>query len=136
MVRVEGNWPVSKPRTISVPPSVPNSGSNMGHGDQIKRSRPYIPMLAFCRCNFFVSLGFNAKSILASVAAKLKESPLCSITITGYPAASKVSQAVCNKRTEAIRIYLMNNEGISADRLSVNCEVGGGDANTIDLKVK
>jgi outer membrane protein OmpA-like peptidoglycan-associated protein/opacity protein-like surface antigen len=82
------------------------------------------------------TLNADAKSILASVAGKLKESPLCTITITGYPAASKASQAVCNKRTEAIRTYLMSNEGISADRLSVNCEVGGGDANTIDLKVK
>lgn len=82
------------------------------------------------------TLSADAKAILASVASKLKESPVCSVTITGYPAASKASQAVCNKRTEAIRMYLMNNEGISSDRLSVNCEVGGGDANTIDLKVK
>ena len=82
------------------------------------------------------TLSADAKAILASVAAKLKESPLCTITITGYPAASKASQAVCNKRTDAIRTYLMSNEGISADRLSINCEVGGGDANTVDLKVK
>ena len=82
------------------------------------------------------TLSADHKAILASVAAKLKESPVCTITISGYPAASKASQAVCNKRTEAIRTYLMTNEGISADRLSVNCEVGGGDANTIDLKVK
>ena len=82
------------------------------------------------------TLTADAKAILASVAAKLKESPICTITVTGYPAASKASQAVCNKRTDAIRTYLMSNEGISADRLSVNCEVGGGDANTIDLKVK
>jgi len=82
------------------------------------------------------TLTADAKAILASVAAKLKESPICTITVTGYPAASKASQAVCNKRTDAIKSYLMTNEGISADRLSVNCEVGGGDANTIDLKVK
>ncbi|HEY8690789.1 MAG TPA: OmpA family protein [Chitinophagaceae bacterium] len=82
------------------------------------------------------TLTADAKAILASVAAKLKESPICTITVTGYPAASKASQAVCNKRTDAIKTYLMTNEGISADRLSVNCEVGGGDANTIDLKVK
>ena len=82
------------------------------------------------------TLSADAKAILASAAAKLKESPVCNVTITGYPAASKASQAVCNKRTEAIRMYLMENEGISADRISVSCEVGGGDANTIDLKVK
>ncbi len=102
-------------------------------------------MMAACNVGDLPSLSFkgnaatlnaDAKAILASVAAKLKESPICNITVTGYPAASKASQAVCNKRTEAIKMYLMNNEGISADRLSVNCEVGGGDANTIDLKVK
>ncbi|MDB5199302.1 MAG: OmpA family protein [Chitinophagaceae bacterium] len=103
------------------------------------------PPVATCTVGDLPSLSFkgnaatlsaDAKAILASVAAKLKESPICTITVTGYPAASKASQAVCNKRTDAIRTYLMNNEGISADRLSVNCEVGGGDANTIDLKVK
>jgi outer membrane protein OmpA-like peptidoglycan-associated protein len=103
------------------------------------------PPVATCSVGDLPSLSFkgssatlsaDAKAILASVAAKLKESPVCSVTITGYPAASKASQAVCNKRTEAIRTYLMSNEGISADRLSVSCEVGGGDANTIDLKVK
>jgi outer membrane protein OmpA-like peptidoglycan-associated protein len=80
------------------------------------------------------TLSADTKAILATVAAKLKESPNCAVTITGYPAASKASQAVCNKRTDAIRTYLMNNEGISSDRLSVNCQVGGGDANTIDIK--
>ncbi len=81
-------------------------------------------------------LSADAKAILASVASKLKESAECTITISGYPSASKASQAMCNKRTEAIRMYLRNNEGISSDRLNVNCEIGGGDANTIDLKVR
>ncbi len=82
------------------------------------------------------TLSADAKAILASAASRLKESPACTITVTGYPSASKASQAVCNRRAEAVRTYLMNNEGISADRLSVSCEVGGGDANTIDLKVR
>lgn len=93
-----------------------------------------LPSLSF-RGNS-ATLSADAKAILASVAGRLKESPTCSLTITGYPAASKASQAVCNNRSEAIRMYLMNNEGISSDRLSVSCEVGGGDANTIDLKVR
>lgn len=82
------------------------------------------------------TLSADAKAILASVASKLKNSPACSISVMGYPSASKASQAVCNKRTEAIRNYLMNEEGISADRLSASCEIGGGDSNTIDIKVK
>ncbi|MBA2250303.1 MAG: OmpA family protein [Chitinophagaceae bacterium] len=80
------------------------------------------------------SLSADAKAMLATVASKMKNSANCNITITGYPAASKASQALCNRRTGAVKTYLMETEGISGDRISVNCEVGGGDANTIDIK--
>jgi len=80
------------------------------------------------------TLTADAKAMLATVAAKLKASATCNISVTGYPAASKASQALCTKRTAAIKQYLIEKEGISADRISVNCEVGGGDANTIDIK--
>ena len=82
------------------------------------------------------SLSSDAKAMLATVASKLKNSAACSITVTGYPAASKASQALCNKRVTAIKAYLTEKEGISADRIDVNCEVGGGDANTVDIKTK
>ena len=80
------------------------------------------------------SLSNDAKAMLATVASKLKDNADCSITITGYPAASKVSQALCNKRVAAIKAYLIEKEGISADRIDTNCEVGGGDVDTIDIK--
>ncbi len=81
-------------------------------------------------------LSNDTKALLATVAAQLKDNPNCSIVITGYPAASKASQALCNKRTDAIKTYLTEKEGISADRVDVSCEVGGGEANTIDIKAK
>ena len=80
------------------------------------------------------ALNGNAKAMLASVAAKLKDNATCSISVTGYPSTSKASQAVCNQRLEAIKRYLVEKEGISADRITTNCEVGGGDANTVDIK--
>lgn len=80
------------------------------------------------------SLGSDAKAMLSTVAAKLKANPTCTINITGYPEASKASQAVCQKRVEAARMYLTEIEGISSDRISTNCEVGGGDKNTIDIR--
>ncbi len=80
------------------------------------------------------SLSSDAKAMLATVASKLKESAECNITITGYPAASKASQALCNRRTDSVRMYLMEKEGISGDRITANCEPGGGDENTIDIK--
>ena len=72
--------------------------------------------------------------MLASVASQLKSSASCSIMISGYPVASKASQSVCNKRVQSIKSYLVETEGISADRITTNCEVGGGDVNTVDIK--
>ena len=45
-----------------------------------------------------MALSNDAKAMLATVASKLKNNAGCSITVTGYPAASKASQALCNKR--------------------------------------
>ena len=80
------------------------------------------------------TIGADAKAMLATVAAKMKANPNCNITINGYPEASKASQAVCQKRVDAIKQYLVQKEGISADRITTNCEVGGGDKNTVDIK--
>ncbi len=82
------------------------------------------------------ALSSDAKAMLATVASGLKSSAACSISITGYPAASKASQTICNKRNEMIKKYLVETEGISADRIDVSCEVGGGDINTVDIKSK
>jgi hypothetical protein len=91
-----------------------------------------LPSISFR--NRSTSISNDAKAMLATVASKLKNSPSCSITVTGYPAASKASQALCNKRVDAIKAYLTEKEGISADRITTNCEVGGGDVNTVDIK--
>jgi len=82
------------------------------------------------------SLSSDAKAMLSTVASQLKSNAGCSISITGYPAASKASQALCNKRLDAIRSYLVETEGIGAERIDTNCEVGGGDVNTVDIKSK
>lgn len=89
------------------------------------------PSLSFKGNN--ITLSNDVKAMLATVAAKLKANPTCNININGYPEASKASQAVCQKRVEAARKYLVETLGISADRITTNCEVGGGDKNTIDI---
>lgn len=90
------------------------------------------PSLSFKNNN--AALSADAKAMLATVAAKLKANPTCNITVTGYPETSKASQANCNKRLEAVKNYLVEKEGISADRITTNCEIGGGDKNTVDVK--
>jgi hypothetical protein len=81
------------------------------------------------------TLSSDNKAMLASVASKMKANPTCNITINGYPEASKAAQATCNCRNEAIKNYLTEKEGISADRISINCEVSdGANKNTVDIK--
>ncbi len=75
------------------------------------------------------------RAMLSTVASKMKANPTCNISITGYPEASKAAQAVCNTRNESIRRYLVESQGISADRISINCEVGDGtNKNTVDIR--
>lgn len=80
------------------------------------------------------SLSADNKQMLSSVASKMKVNPDCSINITGYPETSKASQANCQKRLDAIKRYLVEVGGISADRINTNCEPGGGDSNSVDVK--
>ena len=79
-------------------------------------------------------LSGDTKALLATVASKLKASPDCKIAITGYPGASKKEQAVCKDRNDAIVKFLTETLGISADRITTDCVVGGGDKNTVDIK--
>lgn len=82
-----------------------------------------------------ITLSGDNKAMLASVATTLKNNPTCNISIVGYPEATKASQAQCQKRVDAIKAYLVEQGGISADRISTDCSlVGGGEKNTVDIK--
>jgi len=102
---------------------------------------PPPPNTVVCPCDYptltfrGLVLGTSEKALLATVAAKMKANPTCNITINGYPATSKSSQAVCQKRLENVRNYLRDTEGISADRITINCTyVKDADQNSVDIK--
>jgi hypothetical protein len=104
---------------------------------------PVIIPPVVCPCDYptllykgnVTALSNDNKAMLNNVAAKLKANPTCTITINGYPEASKASQANCQKRLEAIKIYLIEKAGISADRVMTNCDgIGAGDKNSVDIK--
>jgi len=103
---------------------------------------PVTPPPPVCPCDYpsliykgnATGLTNDNKAMLATVASKLKANPSCLISLNGYPEASKASQANCQKRLETMKIYLIEKEGISADRITTNCEVGAGDKNTVDIK--
>ena len=79
-------------------------------------------------------LSKDAQAMLSSVQSKLKNSPACSITITAYPAASKAQQSLADKKLDAVKNYVVEKLGISADRISTDKSIGGGDQNTLDIK--
>jgi len=81
-----------------------------------------------------VSLSADNKAMLATVSNQLKEKPTCTITITAYPKADKRQQALADKKLEAVKNYLVEKLGISADRIATDKLIDGGDANTIDIK--
>ena len=80
------------------------------------------------------TLSSDTKALLAIVATKLKDNPNCSITIVAYPGASKSQQSLADKKLDAVKNYLVEKLGISADRVLVDKVIAGGDANTIDIK--
>ena len=80
------------------------------------------------------SLSKDAKAMLATVASKLQENPTCTITITAYPGASKAQQSLADKKLDAVKNYLVETSGVSGDRITTDKSIGGGDANTIDIK--
>ncbi len=103
-----------------------------------------IPPTTECPCDYpslsfgkGTSLSADNMSMLATIAAKMKEHPDCRITLNGYPETSKASQAVCQKRLDEARRYLKETGGISSDRISTKCEVikeNNTAKNTVDVK--
>ncbi len=81
-----------------------------------------------------VSISAENKALLSSVVSKLKANPTCSITLTGYPKADKRNQALANRKLDTVKNYLIEQLGISADRITTNMVIDGGDEQTIDIR--
>lgn len=107
------------------------TGDADGDGDMNSNCPSDYPALVF-RGNS-IKLSGEISASIATIAAKMKARPDCKIIIKGYSETSKSSQAICQKRVDAIKMQLKEKEGISADRITTNCEVGGGDKNTVEI---
>jgi outer membrane protein OmpA-like peptidoglycan-associated protein len=90
-----------------------------------------IPSITFAKGSAKLSTG--AESLLAAVADRLKNNPVCKVFITGYAEASKVSQQMSWDRVNAIISYLTEKQGIAAERLINKYGQTEGDINVIDL---
>jgi outer membrane protein OmpA-like peptidoglycan-associated protein len=80
-------------------------------------------------------LSDDAKALLATVAAKLRNSPGCKVVVIGYCSSSKKEQQLSWDHVNTVINYMVDNEGISADRFIFNYGQEGGDCNTVDLRV-
>ncbi|HMH21005.1 MAG TPA: OmpA family protein [Puia sp.] len=81
-----------------------------------------------------VTLSKDNQALLASTAEKLRNSPNCKIAVIGYGESSKAAQQLSWDRVNAVINYLVEKEGISADRFIFRYGQSGGEENTVDLK--
>ncbi|MBI3718827.1 MAG: hypothetical protein HY252_09560 [Sphingobacteriales bacterium] len=75
----------------------------------------------------------DAKSILTSLGGMLKASENCKVKIVGHPLADKRSQKRNQARIDAVVKYLVETQGITADRVEAVYDGGAGDENTVDI---
>jgi len=90
-----------------------------------------IPSISFTKGS--AKLSASAESLLAALSDRLKNNPACKVFITGYAESSKVSQQMSWDRVNAIITYLVEKQGIAADRLINRYGQADGDMNVVDL---
>jgi len=79
------------------------------------------------------NLSDDDKAVLASVASRLRNNPECKVVVVGYGASSKKEQQLSWDHVNKVITYLVEKEGISADRFIFNYGQEGGDGDTVDM---
>jgi outer membrane protein OmpA-like peptidoglycan-associated protein len=79
-------------------------------------------------------LSKDAQAVLATVASKMRNTPECKVVVIGYCASDKKQQQLSWDHVNKVITYLVEKEGISADRFIFNYGQDGGDCNTVDLR--
>jgi outer membrane protein OmpA-like peptidoglycan-associated protein len=84
--------------------------------------------------NKSVTVSNDAKSLLATVASRMRNNSECKVVVIGYCSSDKREQQLSWDRVNAVINYLVEKEGISADRFIFQYGQDGGDCNTVDLR--
>jgi outer membrane protein OmpA-like peptidoglycan-associated protein len=92
-----------------------------------------LPSITFAS-NTSVTLSADAQALIASVAARLRQNPNCKVVVTSYCASDKRQQQRSWDRVNAVINYMVDKEGITAERFFWNYGQEGGDCNTVDLR--
>ena len=79
-------------------------------------------------------LSDDNKAVLATVAARLRNSPECKVVVIGYCSSSKKEQQLSWDHVNKVITHLVEKEGLSADRFIFNYGQEGGDCDTVDLR--
>ncbi len=82
------------------------------------------------------SLSAEAKALVGSVASSLRGNPLCKLIVCGSAAKSKSGQSLGQKRVDAIVKYLVEVQGISADRVVAQYDCHEGDPSVVELRAE
>ena len=91
-----------------------------------------LPSVSFARGS--VRLSDDAQRLLAIVADRMRNNPDCKVVVAGYCASNKVEQQRSWDRVNAIINYLVEKEGVSADRFIFKYGEEGGDCDTVDIR--
>ncbi|GAC1420814.1 MAG: hypothetical protein NVS9B7_29450 [Flavisolibacter sp.] len=104
----------------------------MMQGGECAANLGSLPSVTFGGSGF--SLNNDAKGLLASIAARMRQNGECKIVVTSYCASSKAEQQRSWDRVNAVINYLVEKEGISQDRFFWQIGQQGGDCNTVDFR--
>jgi outer membrane protein OmpA-like peptidoglycan-associated protein len=80
------------------------------------------------------NLSKDAQDVLMTVASRMRNNPDCKVVVIGYCASDKKQQQLSWDHVNKVITYLVEKEGISADRFIFNYGQEGGDCNTVDLR--
>jgi len=80
------------------------------------------------------ALSSDAQAVLAGVAVRLRNAPECKVVVVGYCASDKKKQQLSWDHVNKVITYLVEKEGLSADRFIFQYGQEGGDCNTVDLR--
>lgn len=92
-----------------------------------------LPSISFSS-NTSTTLTSDAKSLLASIAARMRNNPECKVVVTSYCSSTKAEQQRAWDRVNVIIRYMVETEGISGDRFYWQIGQEGGDCNTVDFR--
>ena len=76
----------------------------------------------------------DAQAALATVGSRMRNNPECRVVVTGYCSSNKKEQQLSWDHVNAVINYMVDKEGINADRFIFNYMQEGGDCNTVDLR--